>query len=99
MSRYMIYKDAVRPSDSYLLSHPNFHYDPEEWFDDDYDLDEDLEVLTIPRTCDRCGCSFTIEQAIVDYSARIDFPYYALQFIGDLCGNCAADSIEKKFES
>lgn len=98
MSRYFLYYDDLRPSDSYLASHPDFVYNPDDWYSDDYDLDEDDEILHMSRTCKECGCSFTLEEAINDYCWRFESFRYENEFEGEYCGHCAADITEAKFE-
>lgn len=97
MSRYMLYGDTLRPSDSYLRAHPDFDYEPDTWFSDDYDLENDEEILNMSRQCKKCGCSFTVSEAIRDFASRISGASYAKEYEGEYCGNCAADKYEKNF--
>lgn len=105
MSRFMQYTspDDVRPSDSYLSMHPITDvdvYDPDVWFDDNYDLDDDIEILTMPRVCSKCGCTFTIEDAEDEYYQILsmhhsDFRLYRDDYEGEYCGACAAEDFEE----
>ena len=98
MGRFMLYNGDLRPSDSYLASHELSGYDPEvDTWHDDYDVEDDDEILYEPRTCEMCGASFTIYDAMSDYGDRIDWPGYTEACRGELCGNCAADRTESKF--
>lgn len=97
MSRFMLYHGTVRPSDSYLNTHPDFEYDENDWFSDEYDLEDDDEILYMPRTCEKCGCTFTIYEAMSRYADRIDWPSYIQEYEGEYCGDCAADITDSKF--
>ena len=74
--------------------------DPYEWMeraydDPDYDVENDEEAMQQTYTCDECGCTFTLEEAIYDFAVRIDgITYRGSGYCCDLCGNCAADKVE-----
>ena len=97
MSRYMLYHGTVRPSDSYLASHPDFEYDEDDWFSDEYNVEDDDEILYMTRTCEECGCTFNIYDAMSEYADHISWPSYITEFEGEYCGACAAEKIEEKF--
>ncbi len=97
MGRYVLYHGDVRPSDSYLAEHPDFHYDPDDWYDDDYDVEDDEENLYMQRICDDCNCTFTLYDAMSVHAERIDWPPYLEDYVGEYCGNCAADRTDAKF--
>ncbi len=93
MGRFYLHNGDVRPSDSYLANH-DLDYDSDDWFNDDYDVEDDVEVLYETRTCNRCGCSFTLYEAMSRYSDRIGYQRYGYDFVGEYCGDCAADITE-----
>ena len=97
MGRFMQYNGTVRPSDSYLRQHPNFEYDEYDWFSDDYDIEDDNEILYMNRTCQKCGASFTIYEAMSEYADRVSYPSYIQEYEGEYCGSCAAEETERKF--
>lgn len=99
MGRFMLYNGDVRPSDSYLATHVLPGYEPDDWYNDDYDVEDDEEILYMPRTCKECLCTFTLYEAMSDYADRIDWPPYTEDNIGEYCGNCAADRTEEQFNS
>jgi len=104
MSRFMRYGRNVRPSDSYLKTHELPYtdvYDPDTWFDDCYNLEDDIEILTMPRICENCGRQFTIEEASDEYSEIlssfvIGFDPYTSAYEGEYCGECAAEDFESR---
>lgn len=98
MGRFMLYDGTVRPSDSYLATHelPDLNLD-EDWYNDDYNVEDDDEILDMSRTCEKCGRSFTIREAMSEYSDHIDWPYYESEFEGEVCGYCAIEIINKQF--
>jgi len=97
MSRFVLYYGDLRPSDSYLASHPEFHYDSDDWFDDDYDIEDDDEIMYMSRTCDVCGRTFTLYDAMSEYAGREPGLSYLPEFDGSLCGHCAADKTDEEY--
>ena len=87
----------IGPSDSYLETHRLTDYDPDsDWYNDEYNVEEDDEILYMQRTCDKCGCTFTLYEAMSDFADRIDGIKYSQEYSGEYCGNCAADMLEAK---
>ena len=100
MGRFYLHNGDLQPSDEYLQTHTLPDYDPEyDWFNDSYDVEDDPTVLYEQRTCEKCGCSFTLYEALSDYADRIDYPPYSEDNAGEYCGNCAADNTEAKFQT
>ena len=97
MGRFYLYHGEVRPSDSYLASHHLPDLEPDDWYHDDYGVEDDDEVYFAPRICDRCGCSFTLSEAMSVFSDRIDWPPYGEEFVGEYCGDCAAEIYNEKY--
>ena len=103
MGAFMIYhypRDC-RPSDSYLATHSLDCdvYDPDVLEDEDYNYEDDYEIMTMDRTCHVCGRHYTLDEALYDYMVILsqtcdDFlPYEEICF-GDYCGACAAEEYE-----
>ena len=74
------------------------------WFDkglsdSQYDLNDDEEELEKTYVCECCGCTFTLGEALSDFADRFnyDLSYNGCGYDGSLCGNCAADEEEAKF--
>lgn len=67
--------------------------------DPDYNVEDDYDEMTAVRTCEKCGCSFTLDEAFSVFSERFngDFSYRGCGYGGYLCGDCAADEEESKF--
>lgn len=99
MGRFMLHEGSIRPSDNYLANHPLPNYSPDDWFNDEYDVEDDDVVLYEQRICRDCHCSFTLYDAMSEYADRIDWPPYTEDNVGEYCGNCAADRTEKQFQS
>lgn len=100
MGRFYLHNGDLQPSDEYLQTHTLSGYNPEyDWFHDDYDVEDDPTVLYEYRTCEKCGCSFTLSEAFSDYYDRIDWPNYGEKSAGEFCGNCTADMVDEEFKS
>lgn len=103
MSAFMLYHEPrdYRPSDSYLAEHELDCdvFDEDVLEDEEYNYEDDYEIMTMPRTCHNCGCSFTLNQALYDYSyclsqTYMDFSPYGSVCSGEYCGGCAAEMWE-----
>lgn len=98
MGKFYLHCGSLRPSRQYLQTHELPDYDPDDdWYNDFYDVNDDDTVLYEPRTCDCCGRSFTLYEALSDYADHIDWPSYGDKFSGEYCGNCAAEIVESEF--
>ena len=104
MGAFMLYKYPrdYRPSDSYLASHSLDCdvYDEDTLQDEEYNYEDDYEIMTMSRTCSNCGRGFTLDQALYDYSfilsqTYIGFPPYEEICSGEYCGGCAAEMYEE----
>lgn len=99
MGRYFIRSDGeIGPSKEYLRNNRSLRYQIGDVFNDDYDVENDDAILYCSRICDRCGKTFTLYDAMSEYADRIDWPEYSYNFIGEYCGNCAADITEENFK-
>ena len=67
--------------------------------DPDYNVEDDYDEMTAVRICEKCGRSFTLDEAFSIFSERFngDFSYRGCGYGGYLCGDCAADEEESKF--
>lgn len=99
MGRFYLHHGNLQPSNAYLTANPLPDYDPDDWFNDSYDVEDDEEVLYELRVCEKCGCTFNLYDAMSDYAHRIDWPDYGYEFAGEYCGNCAAGITETKFQN
>ena len=97
MGRFVLYKGNLRPSDSYLATHSLPDYDPEDWYNDAYDVEDDEEVLYEQRICSDCHAPFTLYDAMSICTSSVDWPSYLDEFAGEYCGDCAADRLRKMF--
>ena len=100
MGRFYLHNGDLRPSDDYLASHELPDYEPgDDWFNDSYDVEDDPTVLYEQRTCEKCGKTFNLYDAMSEYADRISWPDYGYECAGEYCGNCAADIMDEKFQS
>ena len=98
MGKFYLHNGSLQPSEKYLQSHDLPGYDPDnDWFNDDYDVFDDETVLYEPRTCDRCGCTFNLYDAISTCADHVDWPDYGYKFSGEYCGDCAAEILNSEF--
>lgn len=96
MGDFYLYKDELRPSDSYLEEHP---LEFEVWCDtehEDYDIEDDDEAYTMDRVCEECGEIFHLDDMndiFMNYCHQYGvepeglFLYYT---DGGICQHCAA---------
>lgn len=97
--RFMLYNGELRPSDSYLETHPMPDYRKDDWYNAAYDYRQDEEVFLTQRTCEKCGKTFTLPEAAERVKSYFK-PYpieYAEHFKGEVCGDCAIKEIESIF--
>ena len=88
-----------KPSDDYLKNHKLKGYQDGDVENDDYDVEDDVEALTCSRTCSKCGRTFTLEEAMGDYSYHFNSDLdYLSDYCGDICGDCAIEDMERKIE-
>lgn len=97
--RFMLYHGRVRPSDTYLKTHPLPDYREGDWLNDAYDLQNDHDVFLAERVCAYCGASYALPETIE--TVKCSFAPYPIActalFVGDVCGPCALKEINSVF--
>lgn len=90
MGIYVEVNGVFGPSKSWLRDHPDFVYDPDEFGDDAYDVEDDEEALKCLRTCRQCGCSMTLWETLDYYyrSGHEGFKSKIYDYDGNLCWGC-----------
>ena len=66
--------------------------------DPNYSVENDEEELKKTYVCKDCQSTFTLREAIDEYSSRMngDLSYTTDRYAGDLCGYCAADHFDEE---
>lgn len=100
MGFFSLINGMFKPSDDYMLDHMLEDYEPGDTANDDYDIDDDVEAMTMQRTCSHCGCSFTLDDAMSEYNSHFNFDLsYMSNYCGDICGDCAIEDTESQMEN
>ena len=50
--------------------------------------------MNMTRMCEKCGKSFTLADAIMEYDSFADGTSYMENYAGEICGECAIDELE-----
>ena len=75
------------------------------WFeraidDSNYDVTSDPDEMNRIYICENCGCRFTLDEAFGKFYNYFngDLSYNGCGYDGSLCGDCAAEEENSKFE-
>lgn len=99
MGWFSIINNEFKPSDEYLRTHKLEGYEEGDTCHEDYDVSDDVEAMNCARVCEKCGKTFTLDDAMVEYGDYFnnDFDYMD-DFCGDVCGSCAIEKTEEEME-
>ena len=102
MGRFYECNGKYGPSESYLETHQLPDFDPEnDWYNDEYDVEEDDEVYLGLQNCAKCGASYTIADLLSSFREILERNYHIDpgsydEFDESLCPDCAAEDWMEK---